>query len=889
MPRFRRLLRWCALSALILALAGVVAGWITYASIAKALPDVQQLREVKMQEPLYVHAGDGRLMAVFGETRRYPVTIDQVPERLKQAFLATEDARFYQHGGVDYRGVGRALWQLATTWDGSRVSGGSTITQQVARQFFLSQEYKIKRKLAEMLLARRMEKELGKDEIFELYLNKSFFGNRAYGIAAAAEFYYGKTLDELDLDEMASLAAIPKFPSTGNPLNNPVRARERRDVYVLERMRELGFISAEDAEAAKAVPMHAAPHDPPVEVHAPYVAEMVRQEMIERYGGDVLTRGYRVTTTIDPALQAAANQAVVGGLEQYDHRHGWRKPAQTFTLDAADTPETIAARLSGFSVQSGLVPAIVLATGEQTADVVLADARVITLDAASSRWTRRTPAALLQRGDVVRVRQLQAPAAGGGQTPQERWQLEQIPRAQATLISLEPDTGKLKALVGGFSFSGSSFNRAVQARRQPGSSFKPFIYAAAFEKGFHPASIVLDAPVVFLMARGKEWRPQNNTGDFVGPMRAREALVQSRNLVSVRLLDAIGVDYARRYISQFGFREQDLPPNLSIALGTPSLTPLEIARGYAVFVNGGFLVEPWFIDEVQDRDGQVIFKQAPAIACRACGSSIRRAELPARQQEVSHLVDGFDLGPLPGLSAPPPIPAAGEATEVADEAHLAPRVVDARIAWQMVSMMRDVVLRGTGAQARSLGRADVGGKTGTTNDYRDAWFSGFGGNLVTSVWVGRDDNQSLGYREYGSRSALPIWIDYMKVALKDAPVAEYAMPPGMLRVRVDGEGHLLPGDAADGITEYIKAEDLPRMQRYSILTTMNPYRKTCSIFFDAVVALGLKQAGQPVWLSVSANCAACTRISGMAVVSNREPKRAGPMVWEAASARCSWR
>jgi len=818
MLRFRRLLRWCALSILILAVGGGIAGWIVYASIAKTLPDVQQLREVEMQEPLYVYANDGRLLAVFGETRRYPVKIDEVPERLKQAFLATEDARFYQHGGVDYRGVGRALWQLATTWDGSRVSGGSTITQQVARQFFLSQEYKIKRKLAEMLLAWRMEKELSKDEIFELYLNKSFFGNRAYGIAAAAEFYYGKTLEELELDEMASLAAIPKFPSTGNPLSNPARARERRDVYVLERMRELEFISAEDAEAAKAVPMHAAPHAPPVEVNAPYVAEMVRQEMIERYGGDVLTRGYRVITTIDPALQSAANQAVVDGLEQYDHRHGWRRPALRVTLEDADSPDVVAKHLNGIPVQSGLLPAIVLGTDGERAEAVLADARVISLTAASSRWTRRAPSALVQRGDVIRVRQMPASARReGNEAPAVQWQLEQVPRAQATLISLEPDTGKLKALVGGFSFSGSSFNRAVQARRQPGSSFKPFIYAAAFEKGFHPASIVLDAPVVFLMARGKEWRPQNNTGDFVGPMRAREALVQSRNLVSVRLLDAIGVDYARRYISQFGFREQDLPPNLSIALGTPSLTPLEIARGYAVFVNGGFLVEPWFIDEVHSRDGQVIFKQTPAIACPACGSSIRGAELPARQQEVSHLVDGFDLGPLPGLSAPPPIPAAGEATEVSSDAHLAPRVVDARIAWQMVSMMRDVVLRGTGAQARSLGRTDVGGKTGTTNDYRDAWFSGFGGNLVTSVWVGRDDNQSLGYREYGSRSALPIWIDYMRAALKDAPVAAYAMPPGMLRVRVNAQGHLLTHDGADGITEYIKAEDLPRMQTEQIV------------------------------------------------------------------------
>jgi len=349
----------------------------------------------------------------------------------------------------------------------------------------------------------------------------------------------------------------------------------------------------------------------------------------------------------------------------------------------------------------------------------------------------------------------------------------------------------------------------VQARRQPGSSFKPFIYAAAFEKGFHPASIVLDAPVVFRMGRNQEWKPQNNTGDFVGPMRLREALVQSRNLVSVRLLDAIGVDYARRYVSQFGFKEEDIPPNLSIALGTPSLTPLEIARGYAVFVNGGFKVEPWLIDEVRDRDGTLLFKENPVLACPQCGAQSVR-----RQQASAHVVDGFDFSPAAESTSAARDDTPEHATDAAPgEAPLAPRVIDARIAWQLTSMMRDVAQRGTGAQTRSIGRTDIGGKTGTTNDFRDAWFSGFGGNLVTSVWVGRDDNQSLGYREYGSRAALPIWVDYMKVALKDAPQVEHPRPPGMTRVVVDRtDGHLLTGGGAGGITEYIKSEDLGRMQ-----------------------------------------------------------------------------
>jgi len=512
-------------------------------------------------------------------------------------------------------------------------------------------------------------------------------------------------------------------------------------------------------------------------------------------------------------MQAAANQAVVDGLTQYDHRHGWRKPAQRFELGDTDTPEAIARHLDGIVAQSGLLPAIVIGTGADDARAVLADARVVTLDAASSRWTKRTPGALLERGDLIRVRRvLTAPKDGAGE-PLEHWQLDQLPRAQATLVSMEPDSGRLKALVGGFSFAGSSFNRTVQARRQPGSSFKPFIYAAAFEKGFHPGSIVLDAPVVFRMGRNQEWRPQNNTGDFVGPMRLREALVQSRNLVSVRLLDAIGVDDARRYISRFGFKEEDIPPNLSIALGTPSLTPLEIARGYAVFANGGFKVEPWFIDEVRDRDGTLLFKENPIVACPQCAGQVG-----AQQQASAHVIDGFDFSPVAEPAPVAQIDAddAGDAPEAAPvmsaEAIPAPRVIDARIAWQLASMMRDVAQGGTGAQSRSLGRGDIGGKTGTTNDYRDAWFSGFGGNLVTSVWVGRDDNQSLGYREYGSRSALPIWIDYMKVALKDAPEVERPRPPGMTRIVVNAStGYLLTGGEAGGITEYIKSEDLARM------------------------------------------------------------------------------
>ncbi len=803
MPPIRRLLRRALLGFAALTVLGALGAGVLIYVVSSGLPDVQSLRHVALQEPMYVHARDGKLMAIFGESRRYPVEIARVPARVKQAFIAIEDNRFYQHHGVDYKGVARAIWLLATT-DDKRVPGGSTITQQVARQFFLSSEYSFTRKFAEMLLAMKMERELTKDEIFELYLNNSFFGNRSYGIAAAAEFYFGKSLQELDLDEVATLASIPKFPSSGNPVSNPERARIRRD-YVLQRMRELGFISRAEETAAQAVAMHATPHDLPIEADAPYVAEMVRQEMIERYGEDVLTRGYHVITSIDPALQDAAQKAVHDGLITYDHRHGWRKqPEHHFDLDPDEDAASAARRLAGIATQGSLVPAIVLRSGQGSADVVLPDGNQATLDAASSKWTGRPPSVLVTRGDLVRVRWLEGDKPGEG-----RYQLDQLPQAQAALVSLDPDNGALLALVGGFSFAGNKFNRATQARRQPGSSFKPFLYAAAMERGFNPASIVLDAPVVFHQRNGEDWRPQNDSGNFAGPMRLREALVQSRNLVSVRLLDAIGIDYARRYISAFGLDEDLLPPNLSMSLGTASLPPLMVARGYAAFPNGGFRITPWFIDEVRDRDGKVIFKEKPPTACPACGTTAG-----AKTVQQSHVVAGFDLGPAgPARQVSRARKPDAGAAPLPEDTVLAPRAIDARVAYQLVSMMRDVVQRGTGVRAKVLGREDVAGKTGSTNEHRDAWFSGFAGDVVTTVWVGRDDFKSLGAGEYGGRAALPIWIDYMRVALEGRPVADNEPPEGMVRVQVGPGGRLLP-EGTPGITEWVKAEDLERMATY---------------------------------------------------------------------------
>ncbi len=838
MSRIRRFLRWAFLLSFVGLLVGGLAFAILYTSVSSKLPDVQSLRNIELQEPLYVYSRDGRLIGLFGETRRYPVKIEKVPKRLKDAFIAIEDARFYEHGGVDYKGVGRAIWQLLTT-DKERVAGGSTITQQVAKMFFLSSEYSYRRKFSEMLLARKMEQELTKDEIFELYLNKSFFGNRAYGIGAGAEFYYGKTLDQLDLDEMASLAAVPKFPSSGNPLSNPARAKIRRD-YVLQRMRELNMISAAEERAAQAVPMHATPHERQIEVSAPHVAEMVRQEMIARYGNDVLTKGYHVITTIDPALQAAADEAVRDGLSTYDHRHGWNKVEQTFTLGANEDLATTAARLRGIPPQAALLPAIVTKIDDGTVHAVLANGNAITLGADAARWTGKSPASLVKRGDLIRVRAIvpeadkkaaakpddakdgkdaaATAAAAAKPTGETKYRLDQLPRAQSALVSLDVDTGAVRALVGGYSFAGNKFNNATQARRQPGSSFKPFVYAAAFERGYNPASIVLDAPVVFRMRAGKVWRPQNDGGGFAGPVRVREALVQSRNLVSVRMLDAIGVEYARKYISQFGFDEKELPPNLSISLGTPSLTPMSIARGYAVFANGGFRVNAWFIDEIRDREGKVMTKEKPPTACRGCSNG--RGFGSQAAQPVSQVVDGFDLGPAGSAKKPtakngekPKDNAVAPASLPANSV-LAPRAIDERIAYQLTSMMRDVVKRGTATDAKRIGREDIGGKTGSTNNHRDAWFAGTGGNLVTAVWVGKSDNTSLGYREYGGKAALPIWIDYMKVALKDVPIAANDPPEGMAKVAVTASGQLLPTEGNGGIIEYVKVEDLERMETY---------------------------------------------------------------------------
>ncbi len=827
MRLFRRLLRLALLGGLFIGVMGLSGLTVLYWLIWPTLPSVESLRETRLQLPLAVYTSDDRLIAQFGETRRYPVKVGEVPPRVLQAFIAVEDANFYQHPGIEWRGILRAVWLLATTSD-RRVPGGSTITQQVAKQFFLSSEYSFSRKITEIFLALKMERELSKDEILELYLNKSFFGNRAYGVAAAAEFYYGKALAELALEEAAMLASIPKFPSSGNPIVNPTRALVRRN-YVLDRMLETRFIEAAEHAAAVAQPDLAAPHEPPVEVDAPWVAELVRQEAVARFGELALTNGYRIKTTLDGRLQLAANTATHRGLIDYDQRHGWRGAEGNVTLAAEAGSDAWVAALRDRQVISGLMPAVVLSISDTTATLGTADGQSVELALEAMSWARvyrtensRGPAPakaadVLAPGDLVRL----ARTVDGGLA------LSQLPRAQASVVALDYDSGAVRALTGGFSFALNKFNRATQSQRQPGSSFKPFIYAAAFERGFTPASIVLDAPVVFNDSNaGKSWRPQNDNQTFAGPMRLREAMVTSRNLVSVRVLDAVGVGFARRYIEQFGFAPESLPANLSLALGSNATPPLAMARGYSVFANGGYRITPWFVQRIEDRDGAVLFEAVPERACPACPG--RSGSGSGSAQHSSEEDEGFDLGP----AAAGPVAVTESQTLVPDSPYsLAPSAIDPRTAYLVHSLLRDVVKRGTGRAAAALGRVDVGGKTGTTNDHRDVWFAGFGGALAAVAWVGMDDFGSLGNLEFASRAALPIWIDFMKVALEGEPERMPALPDGLTTALIDPDsGRLVPPGSPGALSELFKIEDIGRLERQTVRDDTANQREAFDIF-----------------------------------------------------------
>lgn len=809
MTLFLRLLRY----ALYLALAGILLGGLAlgtvYWLIAPRLPSVETLKDVRLQVPLRVWSADDKLIATFGETKRTPVHIADVPASLKRAFLAAEDADFYSHSGIDMGGIARAIWLTVTT--GSKhVAGGSTITQQVARMFFLSPEVSYTRKLSEIFLAFRIEHALSKDEILELYLNKSFFGHRSYGVVAAAEFYYGKTLDQLTLAECAMLASIPKFPSTGNPLSRPQRALERRG-YVLGRMRDNHFISASDYDAAMHERDLAQAHEAPVEVDAPYFAELVRREAIDRLGNNALTDGYVVKTTLDSTRQAAATNALRDGLESYDQRHGYRGAEAHVDLAADAGMVAWDTALEDYRALANLVPGMVTQSDTKSASIHFGDGNDVTLDLASIEWARphldedrrgaapRSVAAVLKRGDIVRLVR-----DGEG-----AWKLTQIPAAEAALVALNPEDGAIESMVGGFSFLRSKFNRTTQSSRSPGSSFKPFLYSAAFDHGFTPASVLNDAPVQFPDPSKPDgvWAPKNDDDTFQGPMRLREALVKSVNLVSVRLLDAIGVHYAREYITRFGLSLDQIPENLSMALGTASVAPIAMARGYAVFANGGYLVDPYLVAEIDDRDGTVVYRADPAVACATCAER-QVATSTATPTATKTDVTTSALSPIGSANAGTNTAAA----QMPGQPHLAPRAIDPRNAYLITSLMRDVIRRGTGAAAMVLKRNDLAGKTGSTNDHRDAWFTGFDSKLVASCWVGFDDFSSLGHGEFGAKAALPIWIDYMRGALKSVPEQSFDMPPGITRVRVDAASGLLAAAGDPGaILEVMKAEDASRL------------------------------------------------------------------------------
>ncbi len=735
-----------------------------YLYLEPDLPSTDILQDVKLQVPLHVYSRDHKLIAEFGEKRREPLKYDEVPERMIQAFLAAEDDRFFEHPGVDYQGILRAAGQLLLT--GKRRQGGSTITMQVARNFFLSNKKTFTRKLNEIFLALKIERELSKEEILELYLNKIYLGHRSYGVGAASLVYYGRPVGKLELSEIAMIAGLPKAPSRYNPVTNPSRALLRRN-YVLGRMLTLEVISRADHDAAKTTPVTATLHRAMNEVEAPYVAEMVRAEAVRRFGNAAYTGGYTIHTTIDSRLQESANAGVRQALHAYDKRHGYRGAEAHIDLGETPDPALMDKLLREQKSVPDLQGAVVLSTDGQNAGLYLGPEQQVTLTWQGLSWARqfkdsdhqgpepKTADDILQPGDLIRIHR---------ETPQEGepyWRLAQIPKAAGALVSVDPDSGAILALVGGYDFYLSKFNRITQAKRQPGSGFKAFIYSAALEAGYTPASLINDAPVVFDdPALEASWRPENYSGKFFGPTRLRYALTKSRNLVSIRLLRAMGIKSTLEYVTRFGFDKGKLPRDLSLALGSGAIAPLQMAEGYSVLANGGYHIEPFFIVRIEDDHRETIFLANPALICEDPPPSAAPKE-PTETTEVT---------------AEPTVEA---------EIRCAERVITPQNHYLMNSMMRDVVQHGTARKARALGRKDIAGKTGTTNDQRDAWFNGFNRNLVAIAWVGFDNFQPLGRGEVGGRAALPAWIHFMRTGLEDAEEVPLEMPEGMVTMRID--------------------------------------------------------------------------------------------------------
>jgi penicillin-binding protein 1A len=794
----------------LITLLGIYAFVASFVYLEPSLPTPQAMRSVEFQVPLRIYTRSGGLIAQIGEQRRIPATYEQIPEVVKKAFLAAEDDRFFQHHGIDYIGVVRAV--LVDTLSGHKTQGASTITMQAARNMFLTLDKTYRRKLQEAFVTYQMEHEFSKEEIFGLYMNVIFFGQRAYGVAAAAETFFGKPLDELTVAEAATIAGLPKAPSTYNPIVNPQLATGRRS-YVLRRMLELGYIDTATAEAANKEPMQARAHAPLFDVEAPYIAEMARLQVRQQFGVAAESAGYKVYTTIDGRLQAAANRAVRIGLIEYDRRHGWRGPIGHVNVTAEGRPDQLDDLVDEYSTVGNLSPAVVVSVTAQTVRVYAKSRGFAQIEWDGMSWARKatsgeTPSPspkaasdIVSRGDVVYV-----VANGSGAA-----QLGQIPEAQSALVALDPEDGGIAALVGGFDYFTNKYNRVIQARRLPGSGFKPFLYSAALENGFTPASVLLDAPVV-LEGDGIEssWRPENSHKEFGGPTRLREALVRSRNLVSIRLLRELGVPYATDYITRFGFDKRALPQNLTLALGTIQATPLEIATGYAVFANGGYRIMPYYVDRIENATGQIVWQAKPRVACDECEHAVDLGDLVMSGSPAEVLQNADTLrggrGALPSEQ-------------------VAERVISPQNAYLMTDMMADVIRssHGTGVRARSLGRTDIAGKTGTTNMAVDTWFNGFTPNLVSTVWVGYDQERPLGEHEEGARTALPIWITFMREALRGVPDKRRPMPEGLVQLRVsERSGALVGAENPDGIMETFMADHLPAAVNEDGGSTQNP-------------------------------------------------------------------
>jgi len=716
-------------------MSGVVISGFVALLISGNLPSTAEILKTELKIPLRVYAADGKLIAEYGDERRKPTEIDELPESLIKAILASEDDRFFNHVGIDISGIIRAI--VTNYRSGSSQQGASTITMQVARNYFLSSEKTYVRKLREVMLAFKLESTLSKQEILKLYVNKIFLGHRAYGFGAAAEVYFGKLPKELSLSEQATLAGLPKAPSRDNPISNPEKAEKRRN-YVLSRLLDKGWISEEDYQIAKAEVINAVKHQRNIEVSAPYVAEMVRASLIDAYGTDIYWQGWEVHTTIEPIDQESANLSLRKGLLAYDRRHGYRG-----TLDNIDeslnTPE-ILKKLKAIQHSGNIIPAIVTSTNKEYAKLLTKYNEEISLSPEGIKWARKQLSSnhvgnkpknitqLLKSGDVVYVQQTEG-----------IWHISQLPQIQGAIVSVEPSSGKIIALSGGFDYYFNKYNRATQAKRQPGSGIKPFVYAAALARGYDPSSLISGAPIVVdEPSQGTVWRPQNYSGKFYGPTSIRNSLARSLNTVSVRLLRSIGVDFTRNYINKFGLDKNRLPSSLSLALGAGQLTPLEVATAYAALANTGYLTQPYLIDKIISRHGETLYQRPQNQLCDSC-------------------------------------------TDVAPTANISPRVMTKQDNFLIVNMMQDVIRYGTAKKALVLERAELAGKTGTTNDYVDAWFSGFTPSLATTVWVGFDQPQTMGRAESGGRAALPIWIDYMRTALSSRDQENYKIPAGIAR------------------------------------------------------------------------------------------------------------